>query len=323
MDGRERPGLLDRALAALALEQWGAVAHYQLLTLGFSADAITYRIETGRLHRVHVGVYAVGYAHLNRNGRWMAAVLAYGPMAVLSHFDAAVLWELIRSSGSRIHVTADRYTRNARPGLVLHRPRRWEPEDHTVCERIPVTTVERSIIDLAALLSEERLARAWDTAVRRGLLDIKKVEAILERSNGRRGLKKVERLLTATRPILDTSRTDLERRGYMLFYNAPDLPNPQVNLWIPEVAAEIDLTWPEHRVAVELDHEEWHAKTRAQRERDNARDARLQIAGWKVLRVSDHRLRNDPEGILDDVRDLLRAQRWEGGQRRVVGRALS
>jgi hypothetical protein len=307
MHGRERPRLLDHALAALALEQWGAVAHYQLLALGFTADAITYRIETGRLHRVHLGVYAVGYARLTRKGHWMAAVLAYGPMAVLSHFDAAALWEILRHSGSRIHVTADRYTRNRRPGLIVHRPRRWEPEDHTVHERIPVTTIERTIVDLAAFLGYERLAQAWDTAVRRELLDIKKIEEILARSNGRRGLKKVERLLIETRPILDTSRSDLERRGYMLFYAAPDIPNPSVNLWIAEVAAEVDLTWPTHKVAVELDHEEWHAKTRAQRERDNARDARLQIADWKVLRVSDYRLQTDPDGILQDVSDMLKA----------------
>lgn len=294
-------------MAALALEQWGVVAHYQLIALGFAADAITYRIETARLHPIHVGVYAVGHAALTRNARWMAAVLAYGPRAVLSHRDAAALWRIYPSSDARIHVTADRYTRNPRPGLILHRPRRWEPEDHTVHEGIPVTTVERTIVDLASHLSFERLARAWDAAVRLELLDVKKVEAILARSNGRRGLKKVERLCTETRPILESSRSDLERRGYMLFHDTPDIPNPSVNLWVADVAAEVDLTWPDYKVAVELDHEEWHAKTRAQRESDNARDARLQIARWKVLRVSDYRLQTDPHGIVQDIRDLLAA----------------
>ena len=294
-------------MAALASRQWGVVAHYQLLALGFSADAITYRIASGRLHPVHRGVYAVGHRTLTRFGRWMAAVLAYGPAAVLSHLDAAALWRLCPVSSGRIHVTANRYTRNPRPGLILHRPRRWEPEDHTIHENIPVTSVARTLIDLAAQLSLERLARVWDTANRLDLLDIKQVEEIRARSKGRRGMRKIDYLLAQQRPVLTSSRTDLERRGYMLFHDASDIPNPSINLWIPEVAVEVDLAWPDQRVAVELDHEEWHAKTRLQRERDNARDTALQIARWNVVRVSDFRLRTDPEGIRQDVRDLLAA----------------
>ena len=216
------------------------VAHYQLIALGFSADAITYRIETRRLHPLHVGVYAVGHGHLTLRGRWMAAVLAYGPKAVLSHRDAAALWAIYRSSSPYIEVTADRYTRNRRPGLILHRPRQLPPEDVTMIDNIPVTTVERTLVDLAAHLDLDRLRRAWDAAVRLEILDRRKMEALRARSRGRRGLKKIDLLLAETRPIPISSRSDFERDGFRLFAEAADIPNPSVNLWIPRGVARQD-----------------------------------------------------------------------------------
>jgi hypothetical protein len=299
--------VLERALADLASRQWGVAAHYQLVELGFSVHEIQYRLACGRLHQVHLGVYAVGHARLTRHGRWMAAVLAYGPTAVLSHRSAAALWGIHPSSGSLIDVTADRYTRNPRPGLRLHRPRRLDPADVTMLDSIPVTTIARTLMDLAPYLTLERLTRAWDAAVRLEVFDLKQVEELRARSKGRRGLKKIDFLIFQARPLPPRSRSDLEREGYELFANAPDVPTPSANVWIPEAAMEVDLVWAEQRVAVELDHEEWHAKTRFQRERDTARDLTLQKADYKVMRVSDFRLRTDRNGIVQDARDLLRA----------------
>jgi hypothetical protein len=190
----------------------------------------------------------------------------------------------------------------------VHRPRRLDPEDVTVVDNIPVTTVARLFIDLAPHLSLERLTRAWDDAHRQQILDLDEIAEIRARSRGRRGLKKIDHLLAQTRDLPPRTRTELERDGYLLFAESPDVPTPSANIWIPEAALEADLVWPE-RVVVELDHDEWHAKTRQQRERDNDRDFRLQRAGYKVLRVSDFRLRTDREGILRDVSDLLRSQR--------------
>jgi hypothetical protein len=295
------------ALLALAAKQHDTVSRAQLTELGFGAAAITYRLTTGRLHRVHAGVYAVGRPSLTRHGRWMAATLACGIAAALSHRAAAALWQIYPFHGAVIDVSAPGRSRNARPGLRVHRPRRLEPEDVTTVDGIPVTTVARTLIDLAPSLSPQRFERAWDAGVRLGVLDLDEVIDLRARSNGRRGLHKVDALIVAQRPLPPRSRTELERDGYDLFANAPGIPIPSANAWLPEVAMEVDLVWPGHGLVVELDHQEWHAKTRAQRERDTARDVSLQLADYMVLRVSDFRLRTDGPRIVEDARNMLEA----------------
>jgi hypothetical protein len=296
-------------LLELAARQHEVVAHRQLLELGFGPAAITYRLRTGRLHALYEGVYAVGRRKVTLRGRWMSATLACGAGAALSHWDGAALWTVMSVSRNPfIHVSAPGRSRNRRNDLRVHRPRRLDPVDVTVVDGIPVTTVARLFIDLAPYLSLERLTRMWDDANRQEILDLGDIEEIRSRSKGRKGLKKIDYLLAQTRDLPPRTRTELERDGYELFEQAPDVPTPSANVWIAAAALEADLVWAE-LVVVELDHDEWHAKTRQQRERDNDRDFRLQRAGYKVLRVSDFRLRTDREGILRDVRDLLRSQR--------------
>lgn len=289
----------------LAERQHDVVAHRQLTALGFGPDAIDYRLRHGRLFWLHEGVYAVGRPRVTRHGRWMAAALACGPAAVLSYRDAAALWGILPSSGGPVDVSAPGRTRNTRPGLRVHRPRRLDAEDVAERDRIPVTTVARTLVDLAPCLSLERLTRAWDASVRLDLFDLREIEDVRARLNGRRGLRRVDALIAQARPVPTRSRSELERRCFALFDQSPGIPAPSVNIWIVDM--EVDLVWTREKVVVELDHEEWHAKTRAQRERDNARDATLQITGYKVLRVSDYRLERDPAGIVKDVRALLRA----------------
>jgi hypothetical protein len=302
----EIPAPQELALMELAARQHDVVAHRQLVDLGFGPDAIGYRVRSGRLFRLYEGVYAVGRPRVTRRGRWMAAVLACGPGAVLSYRDAADLWQLLTSNALLIDVSAPGRSRNRRPGLRVHRPRRLDPEDVTVVDGIPVTTVARTIVDLAASLSLERLTYIWDAAERRRVFDLRDLQAVRARSNGRRGLRKVDALIAQARPLPPKSRSRLERDAYELFRAAPGIPTPSVNIWL--AGMEVDLAWPDHRLVVELDHEEWHAKTRAQRERDNARDVTLQIADLRVLRVSDFRLTTDPDGILSDVRAALAAK---------------
>ena len=295
----------EAALLELATAQHDVVAHHQLIELGFGAAAITYRLKSGRLHQLYEGVYAVGRPGVTTYGRWKAATLACGHAAALSHRDGAALWRLLRSSSALIDVTAPGRSRNRRPGLRVHRPRRLDPGDVTVVDNIPVTTVERTIIDLAPSLSLEWLTRAWDNGIRQELLDLDKMFDLRARSRGRRGLKKIDYLLAQQRVLPERSRSELERDGHRLFAEATDVPTPCANVWIPNAALEADLVWSAERAVVELDHEEWHAKTRMQRERDNHRDFRLQLARYRVLRVSDFRLRTDPQGVLDDVRKML------------------
>jgi len=302
-------GRIEKAIAALATRQDGAIAHRQLLGLGLGEAAIEFWLEIGRLHRLHKGVYALGHMAITRRTRWWAAPLACGDDAVLSHWDGGVVWGVLNSSSPLIHVSAPGRTRDGHPGIRLHLPRQFPERDRTTHKGLPVTTVARLFIDLAPYLSLDRLTRMWDDANRQQILDLKEVEEIRARSKGRRGLKKIDHLLTQTRDLPPRTRTELERDGYLLFAESPDVPTPSANVWIAEAALEADLVFAPERVVVEIDHDEWHAKTRRQRERDNDRDFRLQRAGYKVLRVSDFRLRTDREGIVRDVRDLLRAQR--------------
>src|SRR3954468_21807282 len=299
---------IEMAIAALATRQDGAIAHRQLRQLGLGEDAIEFWLEIGRLHRLHKGVYALGHLAITRRTRWWAAPLACGDDSTLSHWDCGIVWNVLNSSSRVIHVSGPGRSRDGHPGIRLHLPRQFPERDRTTHKGLPVTTVARLFIDLAPYLPLERLTRMWDDANRQQILDVGDIEEVRSRSKGRRGLKKIDYLLSQTRDLPPRTRTELERDGYDLFAQAPDVPTPSANVWIPEAALEADLGWAE-RVVVELDHDEWHAKPRHQRERDNDRDFRLQRAGYKVLRVSDFRLRTDREGILRDVRDLLRSQR--------------
>src|SRR5215207_5980566 len=167
----------ERALAALAGRQHGVVSHQDLASLGFKNGAIKRRVPAGRLHRLHRGVYAVGRLDVERRGRWLAAVLACGEGAVLSHRSAASLWGLASESWSTVDVTSD-HGRGGRQGIALHACQR-EPEDETVNDGIPVTTPTRTLFDLAEVVDPSRLSSACEEADRLGLLRMKELERIV------------------------------------------------------------------------------------------------------------------------------------------------
>jgi len=184
----KRLGTVDRAVAELAGQQHGVVARRQLLAFGLGPGAIEHRIANGRLHRVHYGVYAVGYRSLTPHGRWLAAVLAAGPGAVLSHRSAAALWGLRPAAGRRIDVTVRRRGRRDRPGIAVHVTRELRDRDRAQRVSIPVTSVARTLLDLAGVIPERQLSRAFEEADRADLLDLDAIEDICLRGRGRRGL---------------------------------------------------------------------------------------------------------------------------------------
>jgi predicted transcriptional regulator of viral defense system len=155
---------LDRRIADLAAAQHGVVHRRQLLYLGLSDSAVGRRVAAGRLHRVHRAVYAVGHPVLGAHGRWLAAVLACRPGAVLSHASAGALWEIRPSAAERIDVTLPGAGRPRAPRLRVHRARGLGTEDVTTRRGIPVTSPERTILDLAASLSERELEKVLDRA---------------------------------------------------------------------------------------------------------------------------------------------------------------
>jgi predicted transcriptional regulator of viral defense system len=204
----EGPRSPDGRVAALAAKQHGVVSATQLREAGLSAQAIWRRVRSQRLHRLYRGVYAVGHEALAPRGRYLAAVLACGREALLSHRAAGAIQGLLRSSGV-IEVTAARGCK-PRAGIVVHRSRLIHRHDRDEVDGIPCTSVARTLVDLADLLTEERLAKAVHQAEVLRVFDLGALERA--RAPGRRGNHRLERVLAAYRPEPELIRSEAERR---------------------------------------------------------------------------------------------------------------
>lgn len=227
----------------------------------------------------------------------MAAVLATGPEAVLSYRSAASLWELVAPRSAAIEVTAQRECDRA--GIKAYRTRL--PRDEiTLLDGIPVTTVPRTLLDLAAVLPHSRLERAIERAEALRLADPISLHELLRRYPCRKGTRSLREVVRrGIEPIL--TRSELEDR-FLAFLDARGLPRPRVNVLIEGL--EVDFVWPEQRLVVELDGRQTHATTAAF-ERDRERDRILQAAGWRVVRITWRQLQDDPAAIARDLGRLL------------------
>jgi very-short-patch-repair endonuclease len=230
----------------------------------------------------------------------MAAVLASGPSALLSHRSAAALWDLLPTSKTLVDVTAVRSDTAGRTGIAIHRVKQLHPHDCALRDGIPVTSIARTLLDLATVALPRQLERAVEQAELLGRFDLGAVDALIARSPGRPGLALLREVLKAYRePAL--TRSELERRFLELCRRAK-LPPPAINSFI--AGFEVDAAWPSRRMVVELDGHEFH-RTRAAFERDRARDAALQVAGYRVLRITYRRLQREPEAVIVQLRALL------------------
>jgi uncharacterized protein DUF559/putative AbiEi antitoxin of type IV toxin-antitoxin system len=291
----------DREIALLAARQHGVVTRQQLVEVGLRPSAIEHRLRAMRLHPLHRGVYAVGRKDVSQLGRFMAAALACGPDAVLSHRSAAALWQLRTDDRRTIHVVALRSRHTRRRGIALHLVRTLHADDRASVKGIPVTSVPRTLLDLAEVVRSDVMERALEQAERLQLFDLRAVDELLERSHGRRGLGVLKRALAAYREPAAVTRSELERRFLDLCRDA-GLPTPAVNTWV--AGQEVDMVWPQQRLVVELDSRTYH-QTRAAFDRDRIRDEALQIAGYRVLRVTARRLDTDAAAVIGATRSLL------------------
>ena len=246
----------------------------------------------GGLHRVHRGVYAVGHLSLTRNGRFMAAVLACGEGAALSHISAAVLWNMLSGRGQAVHVTAPK-KRKVR-GVVVH----WSPLDGERVRRdgIVVTTPARTLVDLADVVPRRTLERAFDEAQYLGL-DFEEARP----RHGREGSGRLASVLALHRPGTTRTRSELEEL-FLKLCDDHGIPRPEVNVQIE--GFECDFVWREARLVVETDGAAAHGTRRAM-ERDPARDARLMAAGWRVWRLSYVQVVRRREETAEELRRLL------------------
>jgi hypothetical protein len=303
MTGKVRHAKREQYLEALATRQHGVVSHAQLVGLGFDEQWIERRLWERRLIAVHRNVYAVGHRRLPVRAPWWAAILAYGPGAVLSHQSAAVLWDVRRKRRGPIHVTAacGRQGLRRRKGIWIHRCK-LTVEDLTRRDGFPVTTLARTLFDLAEVVPFDQLKGAAEEAERLKLLRLRKLEEVCERGRGRRALRPVRRLIEELQPP-DEGRSPLEIR-FPAFVRAHRLPPPVQNVDV--LGHEVDALWPAAKLIVELDSWEYHGH-RAAFERDRARDPKLLIAGYRTIRVTHRRLDREPDQLAAEIRQLLDA----------------
>lgn len=284
----------DRLIADLAARQYGVVSRSQLLAMGIGAGAIDTRLKRHGLHRLHRGVYAVGHLALVPLAREMAAVLACGDGAAVSHRSAAVIWHLLAATeDDAIDVTVTRSSGRRRAGLRVHRSTRLRRTDVRHLRGLPVTTPGRTLIDLADMATDRELERAFHEALTRRLLNARSLMAETARFQGRRGVARVKRLVQQGGPETLT-RSEAEER-FLALVRAAGLPDPEVNVRIQ--GHEVDFLWRERRLVVEVDGFQFHSSREAF-ERDRRRDADLQATGLSVLRITWRQIAQEPYATL-------------------------
>jgi very-short-patch-repair endonuclease len=284
----------------------------QLLELGYAANTVLEWSFSGRLHRVHHGVYAVGHRKLTWYSRCWAAVLAAEPdeaapwRAVASHYSAAYLWGLLRFTPDVMHVTAPT-RRRAKRNFRVHFSSILAEEDRAVREGIPVTAVPRLLLDLAIRARPDQMEGYLERAEDRELLDVRAVEDVLARAGGHRGRGRLGQALAIYQPDPAFTRSKFERR-FRQAVKAAGLPAPSMNFNV--AGFELDAYWPNLRFAVELDLYETHG-SRAAFERDHVRHEELKLLGIEMIRITKPRLDREPKTVMRNLAALLERRRFE------------
>jgi predicted transcriptional regulator of viral defense system len=306
----------EMTIRRLAERQHGVVSHHQLLLIGLSRSAVAKRAREGRFARIHRGVYAVGHARLTKRGCWMAAVLAYGAEARLSHRSAAALHGIRADNRAKTDVTLPSPSAKPRPGIDVHSSTTLTEADITTIEGIPCTTLPRTLLDLAEVVPRRALERAIDQAEVLRIFDLRAVEEVLSRANGRRGAAVIRNVLADYAGPTLTDR-ELEERFFALCREA-GVPRPAVNVWIAledGIAYKADFLWRAERLIVETDGWGSHGTRRAF-ENDRRRDRRLSVAGWTVVRFTWRDVEREPAEVTETLTRL-----WEARSRRQPARA--
>jgi very-short-patch-repair endonuclease len=270
----------DRFVARIAGNQHGVIAAWQLRDAGLLPSRVADRVSAGHLHRIHRGVYAVGNPNIGNEGRWMAAVLAFGHGAVLSHRSAATLWG-IGPATQLVEVTVpNKAGRKKRKGIRVHRSLTLSPADVTRRAGIPVTKPARTPTDLRRVLP----GNEFDAALRQA-------EYLC--------------LPVGDRLAPDGTRSEFEAR-FLALCRRHRLPQPEVNVHVDRFV--VDLLWRRERLIVELDGWESH-RGRSAFERDRARDTRLKLLGYEVVRLTWRQLEAEPRRIVAAIRALTVSRR--------------
>ncbi len=306
--GRNRVHRSDAEIAALAGRQHGVASYRQLRALGLSARAIEGRVAAGHLHRVHRGVYAIGHPSLSLRGHWMAAVLAGGAGAALSHRPAGAGWTL-RAWTGRPAVTVPSWRRST--DRIDFHCSILPPDETTTLDGIPITTIPRTLLDLATVLDHDALVRALNEAEARRLADPLPLTALVDRHQGERGTARLREALASTAVGRGVTVGALEER-FARFLAAHSFPPPLLNAAVDADGRNYvaDCLWPKQRVIVELQSFAFHG-TAAAMTRDAERTRHLTLAGFMVVYVTWAQLhdRSAAATLATDLNRLLRPGR--------------
>lgn len=276
------------------------IARRQLLGLGMSAQSIQHQIERGRLHRVERGIYAVGRRELTQRGRWMAAVLACGPTAVLSHASAAALWGIAAVPSGPVEVSIASPSLRRRAGILVYRRPKLSPSDLAVRDGVPVTGIVLTFIDFAWRFSRGRVERAVNEADRLDLIDPETLFCALDRHPGKRGVGRLREILD--RRTFRMTNSELERR-FLPIADALGVDRPETKRWVN--GFEVDFYWPALGLVIETDGLRYH-RTPAQQARDRLRDQKHTAAGLTPLRFTHEQIRYEPAHVRETLAAVVR-----------------
>lgn len=291
----------DIRVAAVAAQQYGVISTGQARACGLSRGAIAHRLRTGRFVPQYHGVYAVGHGALRPEGHRMAAVLACGPYAGLSHRAAGRPWSVWSGSSGVLDVTRPPGLGPGPSGIRLH-VGPLEPHDVTILDGIPITSLERTVVDIAADLHRPHaIRRLVDDAMRHPAFDLDALQVQLVR--GRPGTAAVRAELRTRHPQSHHTRSEFEAIALPLLA-AHRVLRPEVNVWLPDLNNEVDLLWRAERVVVEWDSRMHHDDVEAF-ERDREQSVELLAAGYVPLRFTWRQLHDRPSWLVQHVQQAL------------------
>ncbi len=293
-------------LAGVAAAQHAVFTRMQATACGVGERMIDRRLSSGVWERLYPGVYRVGGSPATWQQSLMAACLAWGSGAVVSHRAAAALWCLPGFAHGRIELIVPRKRERAYAHSV-HRPTSLVGVDVTEVDGIPVTTVARTLIDIAGSGQASIVEEALDDALRRGLVTLSRLQRRLQetRGPGRRGTRVLADLVGARASISAVPQSVFETR-LLRVLRAAGVPVPAVQheIWTHLGPAVVDLAYVERRVAIEADGYRWHS-SRRRWDHDRARRNALTMLGWTIIHVTWPQLRDRPSEVIDAIRATL------------------
>ena len=294
----------DQALAAVAERQHGVFAVPHLDALGFTRHQRQSRVERGLWIALFTGVYRMAGAPISWRGDLLGAVFAGGPHGVASHRSGACVWGVDGGDRHLQEVLCPRWRRDQHPGLIVHESKALDVRDVTVIDAIPVTTIERTLLDLGAVRHPLTVERAVETALRMQLTTLPALRATVRRlgRQGRNGAGVLRRILDERDPDQRLTESAMEMRmRQVLRANGLPLPVVQFEIWYQgRFVARVDAAYPDLRIALEYESFEWHMG-KAAHIRDNARRNAIVGANWAPISVTWEDLRSGGQQVCTEI----------------------